>query len=378
MVWDGARSGLIGKGFEGAIGSTIVALRPIDILKEYLYYFLLCKYDYINTNHKGTGIPHVDPDILWNIDVPIPPSDEQKKIVEQLEILLAKIKNVNEKTNKIPVILKCFRQSVLAAACSGKLTASWRAINKCTNAEELINEVLEKRKTRQIKKSDKIKLTEVGVDYLDRIEKEIPETWCWTSLANYATCSRGRFSVRPRNDPRCFNGEYPFIQIGDLPRDGGYINSHTQTLNEVGLGVSKMFPKGTVVIAIVGATIANTGILSYDMCFPDSLVGIESETESGNKYIEYYLRSVKEDIRQVSYAGGGQPNIKLETLEPYPIPLPPLAEQEEIVRCIDKLFAIADELEERYKKAKNLIARAEKSIYSKAFSGELVNQEIDK
>ena len=90
--------------------------------------------------------------------------------------------------------------------------------------------------------------------------------------------------------------------------------SHTQTLNEKGLSVSKKFPKGTAVIAIVGATIGNTGLLAYDMCFPDSLVGLETGTPEGNRFVQLFLRHRKHAIRRSSYSSGGQPNIKLESL----------------------------------------------------------------
>jgi type I restriction enzyme, S subunit len=139
--------------------------------------------------------------------------------------------------------------------------------------------------------------------------------------------------------------------------------------------VSKSFPKGTVVIAIVGATIGNTGILPYDMCFPDSLVGIETGTVEGNRYVELFLRSVKNDIRQVSYSSGGQPNLKLELLNPLPLALPPLAEQQEIVRRVDELFTLADQIETRYSKGMNHFDSLEQSILAKAFRGELVPQD---
>lgn len=204
---------------------------------------------------------------------------------------------------------------------------------------------------------------------------EIPETWQWIALGNYAKCNRGKFSVRPRNDPSCFEGEYPFIQIGDLPKEGGLVSAHVQTLNKKGLSVSKMFDAGTVVMAIVGATIANTGILKYPMCFPDSLVGINSLSEIGNIYVDYYLRANKENIRQSSYAGGGQPNIKLTVLNPLPLPLPPAEEQKEIVRRVESLFAMADAVEKQYLAARQRLDRLTQSLLAKAFRGELVPQD---
>jgi type I restriction enzyme S subunit len=94
------------------------------------------------------------------------------------------------------------------------------------------------------------------------------------SLREIYHFQRGRFSWRPRNDPRFYDGEYPFIQIGDIPRTGKYITSHTQTLNNDGLAVSRLFSIGTIVISIA-ATIGAVGILSFDSCMPDSLVGLK-------------------------------------------------------------------------------------------------------
>jgi type I restriction enzyme S subunit len=206
--------------------------------------------------------------------------------------------------------------------------------------------------------------------------QELPQNWIWTALGNYGHCSRGRFSVRPRNDPAYFGGLHPFIQIGDLP-PGGWIESHKQTLNDQGLAVSKKFPRGTVVIAIVGATIGNTGLLAYDMCFPDSMVGIETGSEIGNRYVELFLRQKKSEIRNASYSSGGQPNINLEVLNPYPLALPPLDEQREIVRRVDTMFSLAGGIENNVRRAKIRADRIPQAILARAFRGELVPIEAE-
>src|SRR5207249_8218893 len=104
-------------------------------------------------------------------------------------------------------------------------------------------------------------------------------------------------------------------------------------------------------------------------------VGIETGSDIGNRYVEFFLRQRKDDIRQSSYAGGGQPNIKLETLNPYPLALPPLDEQQEIVRRVEALFKTADALEARYRKAKAHVDKLTQSILARAFRGELVPQD---
>jgi type I restriction enzyme S subunit len=136
-----------------------------------------------------------------------------------------------------------------------------------------------------------------------------------------------------------------------------------------------MFPKHTVAIAIVGATIGNTGILNYEMCFTDSMVGIDTGDLSLNLFLDFYLRIEKENLRQLSYAGGGQPNIKLELLNAYPFPLPPTEEQYEIVRVVKQLFAVADKIEARFDKAKAQLDKLPQGLLAKAFRGELVDQD---
>lgn len=311
----------------------------------------------VSNASTGIALANVNAKKLAQLKVPVAPLNEQKRIADKLDVLLARVDACQERLDRIPLILERFRQAVLTAATSGQLTEDWREKN--FDIERATNLVKEKKFRRAVSDEDLPLL---------------PNNWEWVALGNYAKCSRGRFSVRPRNDPAYFNGEHPFIQIGDLPSKGGWINVHKQTLNEKGLAVSKKFPKGTVVIAIVGATIGNTGILAYDMCFTDSMVGIDSGDEISNKYIELFLRHRKEEIRQTSYAGGGQPNIKLEVLNPYPLALPPLAEQREIVCRVEDLFAYADRLETRYQAACAQVERLTPALLAKAFRGELVPQ----
>ena len=322
------------------------------------YWLYLLKNLCLNELNKATAIPGLNREDAYRTKINLAPLNEQKRIADKLDSLLARVEACRERLDRVPLILKRFRQAVLTAATSGQLTEDWREEN--FDIEPATNLVKETRFTLAAS-DDNLPL--------------LPDNWEWVALGNYAQCSRGRFSVRPRNDPAYFNGKHPFIQIGNLPSEGGWITAHKQTLNEKGLAVSKKFPKGTVVIAIVGATIGNTGILAYDMCFTDSMVGIDSGDEISNRYIELFLRHRKEEIRQTSYAGGGQPNIKLEVLNPYPLALPPLAEQREIVCRVEVLFAYADRLEAHYQVARTQVDRLTPTLLTKAFRGELVPQD---
>ena len=367
VVKDGATTGktaFVDASFpfrDAVVNEHVFICRPIDQIEpRFLFRFLMSKngQDRILENFKGSAQGGINKSFAPNTEVPLAPLNEQRRIVAKLEQLLDKVDSCEKRLAKIPILLKRFRQGLLAAACSGRLTEDWRKNNN--RNDDLLTST----------KQGLFKLA-ISPDDLP----EIPETWNWVALGNYCRCSRGRFSIRPRNDPNYFGGRYPFIQIGDLRPEGGWIEAHTQTLNERGLQVSKIFPKGTVVIAIVGATIGNTGILPYDMCFPDSLVGIETGTVEGNRYVELFLRSVKNNVRQISYSSGGQPNLKLEIINPFPLALPPFAEQQEVVRRVDELFALADQVEARYAKAKEYVDSLRQSILAKAFRGELVPQD---
>jgi type I restriction enzyme S subunit len=327
--------------------------------KRFLLYALSGYLAAIQKATSSVTVGHLSSRDIVRIPVPLPPRSEQHRIAVTLDYLLTRLRASQSRLENAPRILARFRQAILAAACSGKLTADWRSQN--SNMGSAKGSI-----------TPRFEMT-APVGGLP----DLPSTWCWTALGNVAQCSRGRFSVRPRNDPSCFGGKYPFIQIGDLPPEGGRINSHSQTLNDLGLAVSKMFPKGTAVIAIVGATIGNTGLLTYETCFTDSLVGIETGTEIGNRYVELFMRHQKQEIRQISYSSGGQPNLKLEILNPYPVAVPPLSEQVEIVRRVDDLFSLAERLESRLQRTTAQVNGLTQSVLAKAFRGELVPTEAE-
>ena len=122
MVWDGSRSGYVGKAIKGALGSTLVKLNFPDMYNNYAYYFLQSKYLDINTRAKGVGIPHVDPNILWNYDLLIPPKPTQQAIVSKIEELFSELDKGIENLRLAQQQLKTYRQSVLKWAFEGRLT----------------------------------------------------------------------------------------------------------------------------------------------------------------------------------------------------------------------------------------------------------------
>ncbi|WP_201617700.1 restriction endonuclease subunit S [Psychrobacter immobilis] len=147
MVWDGSRSGLVGKGLKGALGSTLVRINLPMINNLYGYYYLQSKYLEINTRAKGVGIPHVDPSLLWSYDFPIPPVNEQNRIVDKIETLFSEVDAGIANLTLAKRQLEQYRQSLLKHAFEGKLTAKWReeyAENhgkSLPNADELLEQI---------------------------------------------------------------------------------------------------------------------------------------------------------------------------------------------------------------------------------------------
>ncbi len=182
---------------------------------------------------------------------------------------------------------------------------------------------------------------------------EIPESWKLAELSEVASVERGKFSYRPRNEPRFYGGKIPFIQTGDVVKSNGRITTYSQTLNEQGLKISKLFRKGTIVLTIA-ANIGDTGILEFDACFPDSLVGITPTQELDTIYLEYFLRFRKDYLNSIA-TQSAQKNINLAKLNPMLIALPTLIEQKkiaEVLSSFDKKIAV-----ETMKKAKLVILK---------------------
>lgn len=182
--------------------------------------------------------------------------------------------------------------------------------------------------------------------------------------------SRGKSRHRPRNDPKLYDGDYPFIQTGDIRRSEGAIREYSQTYNEAGLAQSKLWPVGTVCITIA-ANIAETGVLEFEACFPDSVIGMVPTPGRANAYyVEYMLRYFAKDLK-LQGKGSAQDNINLATFESAKFPFPPLEQQMAVVDKLDSLATEVASLRSNYRRTLTDLANLRQSLLQKAFSGEL-------
>jgi len=182
----------------------------------------------------------------------------------------------------------------------------------------------------------------------------IDPEWPIVGLAEACEIQRGKFSHRPRNEPRFYGGKYPFIQTGDVVRasDGGKI-TFTQTLNEEGLKVSKLFQPPLVVITIA-ANIGDTAVLDFPSCFPDSVVGLTPKDGVDARFLELVMRNKRQHLNDVA-PQAAQKNINVEILKTVEVPLPPLTTQRAIVAEIEAEQALVNANRE-------LITRMEQKI----------------
>jgi len=182
---------------------------------------------------------------------------------------------------------------------------------------------------------------------------------------------RGKSRHRPRNEPKLYNGAYPFIQTGDISNADHWLTAYTQTYSDLGLAQSRLWPKGTICIAIVGATVGETAILDFEACFPDSVIGIVVNNQfADNEYVEFLLQSFKALLKEKG-KGTARDNINLGTFENQRFPFPSLNHQKEIVTTLNSLHAKTQRLAAIYQSKLAALDALKKSLLHQAFSGAL-------
>jgi type I restriction enzyme S subunit len=201
------------------------------------------------------------------------------------------------------------------------------------SAIELVDRVIWK--TERLKKGLMQELLTKGIghkEYKDTPIGKIPKEWDVVRLKDIAIIERGKFAHRPRNEPRFYGGKIPFIQTGDIAEAKALIKNYSQTLNEEGLKISKLFKKGTIVVSIAG-NIGDVGVLDFDSCFPDSVIGISVRDDIDVFFLMYMLQNLQYEL-SARAPRSTQKNINLEILGSLRVLIPPFSEQEKIAAVL--------------------------------------------
>lgn len=216
---------------------------------------------------------------------------------------------------------------------------------------------------------------ELFENYLQGVFEKKEEGWEEKKLKEIALIfGRGKSKHRPRNWGGLYGGKHPFIQTGDVRNANKFITEYRQTYNEVGLAQSKLWKKGTICITIA-ANIAETAILDFDACFPDSIIGLQVDPNKADLNFTFYaLQHLKADLQKLG-KGSAQDNINVGTFENQRFPFPSLKQQQTIVHRLDALRTETEKLQTIYQQKIAALEELKKSILEKAFAGELKTSE---
>jgi type I restriction enzyme S subunit len=296
-------------------------LRPKPGIDHRFVFYSLFTEDFIGqmeSLQKGASYPAVtDGDVKAQV-IPVPPLPEQQRLV-----------------------------GILDAAFASIATAKANAEQNRQNARALFESHLQ------------AVFTQRGAEWKEKTLEEIATTF-----------GRGKSKHRPRNAPHLYGGKYPFVQTGDIRNANHTITEYSQTYSKAGLAQSKLWPKGTICITIA-ANIAETAILGFDACFPDSVIGVVANPKEADVgFIEYLLQSFKARIQAMG-KGSAQANINMGTFENERFPFPPVAEQKQIVATLDDLHEETQRLESIYQRKLDALEALRKSLLHQAFTGNL-------
>jgi type I restriction enzyme S subunit len=325
------------------VSNAFTVLRPIKpICSKIVWYFLAWNKNFLShLGEKSTGslYPTVNNNIILNYTIPLPPLGEQKRIVEKLDAILPKVISAKARLEKMPTILKKFRQSVLAAACSGRLTEDWREGKDLPEWKE--------------KTIDQIK-------HPDQYSIGIGPFGSNLKVCDYRESGHPLVFVREIRSQTFSGINKKYVDAEKFKElKAHYVQSGELLITKMGA------PPGDVAIYPENCEVA---VITSD-CIKLKV----NEKIAFKKFIYYQMMGQNFRNNVLSISGGvAQQKVNLKNFKLITLSLPPLEEQHEIVCRIEKLFALADSLESKYKKAMESIEKIEQAVLAKAFRGELV------
>ncbi|MEQ9670838.1 restriction endonuclease subunit S [Coleofasciculus sp. G2-EDA-02] len=321
--------------------SIFVSLCLIKVIKqkissEFLQYSLLGKLTetQINIGAKSNTVTNLHLDKIKEFWAALPPLEEQDAIAQFLD----------HKTSQIDALIS--KKEALLEKLDEKRTA-------------LISHAVTKGLDPTVPMKDS------GIEWLG----DIPAHWEVLRVKHLTKILRGKFSHRPRNDPKLYDGEYPFIQTGDVANANKFITEYSQTLNENGYAVSKEFPSGTLVMTIA-ANIGDMAILDFNGCFPDSIVGFVPSKQTSVLFLYYVFTSMREQFLQTAVLNT-QLNLNVERISNLFTVIAPPEEQGQIIVFLDKETTNIDQQKAKIKQAIDLLKEYRTALITNAVTGKI-------
>jgi type I restriction enzyme S subunit len=372
---------------DAGFGAFCGLLRPSNlIIPEMISFYTRSAYyrNKVSELSAGANINNLKPAHFSELDFPLPPLAEQKEIAERLDKLLAQVEATQAHLARIPDIIKQFRQSVLAAAVSGKLTEKWRNIsggNKKASKTEILDArrlAWENFEFKRLTKNEKLpvndkwkqKYKEPSEVLLDNVF-DIPESWVWSNLGELS------WSVKdgPHYSPKYTESGVPFISGGNVSSSGIDFSNCKYISHDLHEELSRrckpdigdiLYTKG----GTTGIAFFNTEERDFNVWVHVAVLKITPITNGF--YLQHALNSQHCYGQSQNYTHGvGNQDLGLTRMVNITIPVPPVDEQTEIVRRVEQLFAYADSIEQQAKAAKERVDNLTQAILAKAFRGEL-------
>lgn len=355
---------------------------PIDaepfVNNRYLFYWFRSGQflNYVEAVSYGVNMPRLG--TKEGIDAPLvlAPIAEQKVIADKLDILLAQVESIKARLERIPEILKQLRQSVLAAAMSGKLTEEWRASNPVSPISKYLESLHQERL--RLVESKALRSKSISYEQSEPLFKDIPESWSWTSFSQIAKHSKdalkaGPFGSALKKSDCTDSGFRVYGQEQVIAGNESLVTYYISADKYKELESCAVQP-GDILISLVG-TIGKVLILSDDSeagIINPRLVKLSLQDQISRDYIKYYLDSpVAHDFFKGFSHGGTMEILNLGILKGLPIPLPPVEEQRIVVSIVENLFAKSEIVEQQVQSALDRVNNLTQSILTKAFCGVL-------
>lgn len=315
---------------------------------------------------NGVELPRVDWRSLGSFSIAYPEDQRiQRDIVNQIKQTKTLRTSAGSHITGSRRAIERFRLAVLAAACTGRLTADWRdAHGSATYAGDLVS-LIELRRRARLGRRYKPSTVQLPED-------ELPESWCWTTAGALVDIATGATPLRRRAE--YYGGLIPWVTSGAV--NAGLITDAAEHITELAIRETnaKVFPAGTLLVAMYGegqtrGRVAELGIAAATNQAVAALL-FDQTTEFLRPYIKLFFLENYERIRALSF-GGVQPNLSLGAIRDTALPLPPQDEQNEIVRRVDALLKITTDLDTKIKTAAQRVDRSSQALLAKAFRGEL-------
>ena len=353
-----------------ALGTILVALIPKDetILNAQFLHLYLSRLKDIILVPLMSGAANVSLSIskIKTVEIPLPPIDEQLKIVELFKNLVNENNELVEEINTQSSLLKQLKQTILQEAIEGKLTAKWRAKNPdISTAKQLLEQI--KTEKEKLVKDKKIKASKpLAPINENEIPFDIPSAWEWCRLGEIANGFQYGTSTKSK-----INGKVPVLRMGNIQNGRILLEELVYTDNEseiekYSIEYNDLLFNRTNSRELVG----KTAIYSFQekAIYAGYLIKY-SMILSNSHYINYVMNSIfhYKWCAKVRSDALGQSNINATKLQSYIVPLPPLEEQKEIVATIEKLFTLCNELESEINQNKITVNNLMATVIKEAF-----------